>query len=179
MFIKTGSLVPFGGPILRREILANSITVTQMDAVRVDTDGFLALGTAGTSVFGHVISVGTNLGVGLNTTGVAGAEMGSFVGTFLTASDNETVAKVRAEVDISQFTLYSGSAAAGTFGTTTAGSGELGAKFDLSDEDDLNETSIVVTTAQYVSWGLNPDGTNTVIVNIFEHQFFNDSQTAA
>ncbi len=176
-FIKVGSLVPFGGPILRREILANSITVTAMDSVKVDTDGFVALGTAGESVFGHVMGIGTNQGVGLNTTGVAGAEMGSFVGTFLTASDNETVAKVRAEVDMSQFTLYSGSAAAGTFGTTTAGSGEMGAKFDLSDEDDLDETSIVVTTAQYVSYGLNPDGTNTVVVNILEHQFFNDSQT--
>ena len=176
-FIKTGSLVPFGGPILRREILANSITVTQNDSVKIDTDGFVALGTAGKSVFGHVVGIGTNLGVGLNTTGVAGAEMGSFVGTFLTASDNETVAKVRAEVDMSQFTLYSGSAAAGTFGTTTAGSGEMGAKFDLSDEDDLDETSIVLTTAQYVSFGLNPNGTNTVIVNILEHQFFNDSQT--
>ena len=177
-FIKTGSLVPFGGPILRREILANSITVTVMDSVKVDTDGFIALGTAGESVFGHVMGIGTNLGsVGLNTTGAAGAEVGSYVGTFLTTSTNETVAKVRAEIDMSQFTLYSGSAAAGTFGTTTAGSGEMGAKFDLSDEDDLDETSIVVSTAQYVSYGTNPDGTNTVIVNIFEHQFFNDSQT--
>lgn len=177
MFIKTGSLLQIGGPILRSKILANSITVTQNDSVKIDTDGFVALGTAGKSVYGHVMSVSTDLGVGLNTTGVAGAEMGSFVGTFLTASDNETVAKVRAIVDVSQFTVYSGSAAAGTFGTTTAGSGEVGAHFDLSDEDDLDETSIVLTTAQYFSDGLNPDGTNTVIVNIFESQVFNDAQT--
>ena len=148
-----------------------------MDSVKIDTNGFVALGTAGKSVYGHVMSLGTNFGVGLSTTGVAGAEMGSFVGTFATASDNQTVAKVRAEVDLSQFSLYSGSAAAGTFGTTTAGSGEYGAKFDLSDEDDLDETSIVLTTAQYVSHGLNPDGSNTVVVNIFESQIFNDSQT--
>lgn len=176
-FKKAGSLVPFGGPIIRREILANSITVTVMDSVKVDTNGFVALGTAGKSVYGHVMGIGTNTGVGLNTTGVAGAEMGSFVGTFLTASDNQTVGKVRAEVDLSQFSLYSGSAAAGTFGTTTAGSGEYGAHFDLSDEDDLDETSIVLTTAQYLSHGVNPDGTNTVIVNIFESQVFNDAQT--
>src|SRR3990167_6612076 len=176
-FKKDGSLVPYGGPILRREILANSITVTELDSVKVDTDCFVALGTAGKSVFGHVMGIGTDRGVGLNTTGVAGAEIGSFVGTFATASDNETVGKVRAEVDLSQFTTYSATPAAGTFGTTTAGSGEMGAKFDLSDEDDLDETSIVLTTAQYVSFGTNPDGTNTVIVNILEHQFFNDSQT--
>lgn len=176
-FLKTGSLVPFGGPILRREILANSITVTVNDSVKVDTDGFIALGTAGVSVFGHVTGIGTNFGVGLNTTGVSGSEIGSYVGSFLTASDNETVGFVRAEVDMSQFSLYSGTPASGTFGTTTGGSGELGAKFDLSDEESLDETSIVLTTAQYVSFGLNPDNTNTVIVNIFESQFFNDSQT--
>src|SRR3990167_7106165 len=106
-FIKAGSLVPFGGPILRREILANSITVTVNDSVKADTDGFVALGTAGKSVLGHVMGIGTNLGVGVNTTGVAGAEMGSFVGTFATASDNETVAKVKVECDVSKQTLYS------------------------------------------------------------------------
>lgn len=176
-FVKMSSLVPYGGPILRSEILANTITVTEMDSVKVDTDGFIALGTAGKSVFGHVMGISTNTGVGLNTTGAAGAAIGSFVGTFLTASDNETVGKVRAMIDMSQYTTYSATAATGTFGTTTAGSGEMGAKFDLSDEDDLDETSIVLTSAQYVSYGTNPDGSNTVIVNILEHQFFNDSQT--
>ena len=179
-FIKAGSLVPFGGPIVRREILANSITVTVMDSVKADTDGFVALGTAGKSVLGHVMGIGTDFGVGLNTTGVAGAEMGTYVGTFLTASDNETVAKVRADVDISQYSLYSGSAAAGTFGTTTAGSGEMNGHFDLSDEDELDETSYVLTTAQYFSWGITTlpsSPSNTVIVNIFESQVFNDAQT--
>lgn len=170
------SLVPYGGPILRHEILANSITVTILDSVKIDTDGFIALGTAGKSVFGHIMSISTNKGVGLNTTGVSGSEIGSFVGTFLTASDNETVANVRAEVDISQMTIYdSGAPAAGTFGTTTAASEDLGSKFDLSDEDSIDETSIVVTTAQYVSWGKNSG--NSVDVNIFESQIFNDSQT--
>ena len=175
-FTLTRSLVPYGGPILRREILANSITVTVLDSVKIDTDGFIALGTAGKSVFGHVMGIGTNKGVGLNTTGVAGAEMGSFVGTFLTASDNETVANVRGEIDVSQMTIYdSGAPAAGTFGTTTTASEDLGSKFDLSDEESIDETSIVVTTAQYVSWGKNSG--NSIDVNIFESQVFNDSQT--
>ena len=137
-FSQYGSLVPYGGPVLRREILANSITTTVLDSVKVDTDGFIALGTAGASVFGHVLNIGTDSGVGVNTTGVAGAAMGSFVGTFATASDNETVAKVRGEIDMSQMTIYRATPAAGTFGTTTAGSGEMGAKFDLSDEDEMD-----------------------------------------
>lgn len=173
-FTKKGSLVPYGGPILRREILANSITVTVMDSVKIDTDGFVALGTAGESVFGHVMGIGTNKGVGLNTTGVAGAEMGTYVGTFLTASDNETVANVRADVDLSQMTVYdSGTPAAGTFGTTTSGSEEMGGKFDLSDEDSIDETTFANTTAQYFSWGKNTG--NSIDVNIFESQVFNSS----
>lgn len=176
-FKKEGNLVPYGGPILRREILANSITVTVNDSVKIDTDGFIALGTTGESVLGHVTGIGTDKGVGLNTTGVAGSEIGSYAGTFLTASDNETVGFVRAEIDISQMSLYSGTPATGTFGTTTAGSGELGAKFDLTDEDSIDETSVIVATAQYVSWGLNSDSTNTIIVNIFESQVFNSSNT--
>lgn len=166
------SLVPYGGPVLRREILANSTTFTQLDAVVFDTDGFVALGTAGAALAGHVMALGTDKGVGLNTTGASGAEIGSFVGTFTTASDNETVAKVRGEIDISQFTLYAGTPAAGTFGTTTSGSGELGVYFDLSDEQSLDETSVTDSTAQYHSWGTNPDGSNEAIVNIFESSVF-------
>lgn len=175
-FRPEGSLVPYGGPVLRSEILANSITVTDWDATKIDTDGFVILGTATAYVFGHVTDLVTNKGVGLNTTGASGAEIGSFVGTFTTASDNETVGNVRAVIDISQFTIYhSGSPASGTFGTTTAGSGELGVGFDLSDEDSIDETSVVIQsggTAQYFSWG-KVSGENAITMNIQESQVFN------
>lgn len=171
-FYKEGSLVPYGGPVLRSEIIANSQTVTVLDATEVDGDGFIILGTSANGVFGHVMAIGTNKGVGLNTTGATGAEMGSFAGTFATASDNETVSKVRATIDCSQFTLYRADPAAGTFGTTTAGSDELNTYFDLSDEESIDETSVADATAQYHSWG-KVEGENRIVVNIFESSVFN------
>ena len=171
--IKNTALTPFGAPGLRHEILANSITVTVSDSVKFDTDGFVALGTAGAAVLGHVMNISTNLGVGVNTTGVAGAELGSYVGTFLTASDNETVSKVRAEVDISQQTMYSAEVDA-TIGTTT-GSDLAGYRMDLIDEDTLDESDAATTTAQYATWGLDPEDSTKAIVNIFESQVFNAS----
>lgn len=171
--LKIGSLVPYGGPILRKEIITNSITTTVSDSVKI-ASGFVALGTAGKSVFGHVMGITTDKGVGLNTTGVSGSEIGSFLGTFLTASDNQTVAMVRAEVDISQNTMYSAEVDA-TIGTTT-GSDLLGYKMDLIDEDTLDENTAVTTTAQYNNWGTDPADSTKAVVNIFESYVFNDAQ---
>jgi hypothetical protein len=169
-FITVGTLKSEGAPVLRREILANSITVVVEDSVKLGS-GFVALGTAGASVFGHVVGIGTDKGVGLNTTGVAGAAIGSFVNTFLTASDNQTVGKVRAEVDISQETLRS-ELTSGTLGTTT-GSNLLGYYLDLTDEDTLDETSATTGTAQYFNWGVSPTASTRIIVNINESRVFN------
>lgn len=168
-FTAAGTLSPYGAPVLRSEVLANSITVTVMDSVKA-ASGFIALGTAGALVFGHVVGIATDKGVGLNTTGVAGAAMGSFVGTYLTASDNQTVGKVRAMVDVSKFTLYSAEESA-AIGTTT-GSNLLGYTQDLTDEDTLNESSALTTTGQYMGHGVDPNNTAQAIVNIFESQVF-------
>lgn len=104
---RVGSLNPHGAPVLYRQILANSITVTELDSVTMDSDGFVALGTTGTLVFGHVMGISDSNQVGLLTTGVAGAAIGSFEGTYGTASDNETVGMVTAVMDISKHALYS------------------------------------------------------------------------
>ncbi len=170
--LKNTTLTPFGAPVLRREILTNSITTTVSDSVKF-ASGFVALGTAGAAVLGHVMQIGTDLGVGLSTTGVAGAELGSYVGTFLTASDNQTVAKVRAEIDISQQTMYTAEVDA-TIGTTT-GSDLAGFRIDLVDEDTLDENTAATTAAQYQTWGLDPEDSTRAIVNIFESQVFNAS----
>lgn len=169
-FSPIGSLVPYGGPVLRKDILANSITATVMDSVKY-ASGFVALGTAGASVLGHINGIVTQYGVGLNTSGAAGAGIGSFMGAFTTASDNQTVAKVSAEVDVSQFTIYSAelSAAAGT----TTGSNLPGYRMDLTDEDTLNEGSATTSTAQYATLGLDPANTAQAAVYIFESQIFN------
>lgn len=165
-----GTLNPHGAPVLRKEIVTNSIVLTVSDSVKF-ASGFIALGTAGALVFGHSVNAQTNKGVGHNTTGVAGAEVGSYLGTFTHTSDNQTVAKDRAECDVSMMTLYSAEVDV-TIGTTT-GSELAGFRMDLVDEDTLDEsTGNATTTGQYNTWGLDPNDSTKAIVNIYESQIF-------
>lgn len=168
-FTKHGTLSPYGAPVKRSMIVANTITITELDSVKLSS-GFIALGTGGALVFGHVLAIGSSKGVGLNSTGVAGAEMGSFVGTFATASDNQTVGMVKAECDISKHTLYSAEESQ-AIGTTT-GSNLAGYTQDLTDEDTLLETSALTTTGQYMGWGVDPSNSARAIVNIYESQVY-------
>jgi hypothetical protein len=167
--IKVGTLNPHGAPVLRKAILANSITSVVNDSLKL-ASGFAALGTAGALVFGHLFNHKSKNDVGILSTGVSGAEMGSYVGSYLTAADNQTVGKVEAECDISTSSLYSAEldVAVGT----TANSNLNGYNFDLVDEDTLDESTVVATTAQYHSHGIDPDNTAQVIVNIYESQVF-------
>lgn len=168
--IPIGSLVPYGGPVLRSEIVTNSVVVTVHDSVQF-TSGFVALGTTGNLVLGHVVGNRTDKGMGHSTTGVAGAALGSYVGTFTHTSDNQTVANDRAEVDISMATLYTSEVDVAI--ATTSGSELAARKFDIADEDTLDEsTGSSTTTGQYNSWGLDPADSTQVIVNIQESQIF-------
>jgi len=168
-FIPVGSLDPHGAPVLRKETLANSITVTVNDSVKA-ASGFIALGTAGALVYGHVKGIATNKDVGVQSTGAAGAAFGSFVGAYTTASDNQTVGLVKAEMDISKFSLYSAELSA-AIGTTT-GSNLIGYRMDLTDEDTLDESTAATTSAQYATHGVDPNNTAQAIVNIYESQVF-------
>lgn len=156
-------------PIKRVYTLGNSITVTELDSLKLSS-GFAVLGTAGASVLGHVTAIRTLKGVGVETTGAAGAETGSFAGTFTTASDNQTVAKVSAEVDISKETLYSAEVDA-TIGSTT-GSNLPGYFMDLIDEDTLDESDAATTAGQYATHGVDPDDSTKALVTIFESVVF-------
>lgn len=168
-FTKHGTLSPYGAPVKRSMIAANSITITELDSMKI-ASGFAALGTTGALVFGHVMAIGTAKGVGVGSTGVAGAEFGSFVGTFATASDNQTVAKIKVECDVSKQTLYSAEEDV-AIGTTT-GSDLAGYTQDLVDEDTLDESTALTTTGQYMGWGLDPSDSARAIVNIFESQVY-------
>jgi len=168
-FTLHGSLDTHGAPILKREIITNSQETTEMDSEKL-ASGFAASGTAGVNVFGHVVSIATAKGMGVESTGVAGAAIGSFAGTFTAASDNQTVAKVVAVCDVSQYTLYSAETD-DTIGSTT-GSDLSGYRMDLVDEDTLDESSAATTTAQYGTWGLDPNNSARAIVNIFESTVF-------
>jgi len=169
-FTLHGSLDTHGAPVLKREIITNSQVTTEMDSEKM-ASGFAASGTTGVTVFGHVVSIATAKGVGVESTGATGAAMGSFVGTFTASSSNQTVAKVCAVCDISQMTLYSAEVDV-TIGTTT-GSNLSGYRMDLVDEDTLDESTAATTTAQYGTWGLDPNNSARAIVNIFESSVFN------
>lgn len=166
---KVGSLDSHGSPVIRREVVTNSITIAELDSVKL-ASGFVALGTTGALVFGHVMSISDKNQVGLNTTGAAGAAMGSYVGTYATASDNQTVKFVTADCDVSKTSLYSMTPDA-TLGTTT-GSNLAGYTQDLLDEDQLDESSALTTTGQYMSYGVDPSDSANVIVNVYESQVF-------
>ncbi len=168
-FVKVGNLTPYGAPVLRSAIVANSVALVVEDSVKTSS-GFVALGTAGAAVFGHVASIVTEKLVGLNTSGVAGAAMGSFVNAYTMASDNQTVAKVKAQVDLSVTALYT-NPTGGTIGTTT-GSNLLGYYLDLSSEDTINEASATTGTAQYYNWGVAETNTALIVVSVHESSFF-------
>ncbi len=129
--------------------------------------GFAALGTTGARVLGHVESL---IGADGLTPVKDGTYLGNFASTYAVASNNQTVAQVRARVDVSQNSLYSAEldAAAGT----TTGSNLAGYTFDLVDEDSLDESTAAATTAQYYSHGLDRRNTAQVEVNILESEVF-------
>lgn len=168
-FLPSGTLDPHGAPVLRHDILANSVTYVVGDSLKT-TSGFPVLNTAGVAVYGQFIEVETNKGVGVNTTGAAGAAMGSYINSYLTSSTNQTVAKARGVVDISRKTMYSAQLNAAP-GITT-GSNLLGYYLDLADETQLNESSAQTTTAQYFNFGLDPLNSARIIVIVHESALF-------
>jgi hypothetical protein len=167
MFTTTGSLEAFGAPVLRRQIITDSVVSTVGDSVKI-ASGFIALATASDAVFGHINGHADDAQVGLSTTGVAGAEMGTYTNTYTASASNETGPKVTAVCDISKKTLYSADVDA-ALGTTT-GSDLAGYRMDLVSENTLDESSAAVTSAQYNSWGPDANDSGNVIVNIFESQ---------
>lgn len=160
---------PFGAPILFKAVLANSATRTELDSVKISS-GFVAAGTAGALVFGHVKGLIAFSGVGLNTTGAAGAEIGSFAGAFATASDNQTVAKVSALCDVSKFTLYSVTPDVAI--ATTTGSNLLGYNTDIASATATDEDTATTGTAQYNILGVDPKNSANQMVHILESQVF-------
>lgn len=167
-FQKYGSLKDQGSPILVKVILANSIAAVVMDSVK--STGFVALGTTGDLVLGHIDSIVSKEGNGLLTTGVAGSEIGSYAGAFTAASDNQTVAQVAALVDISKDTLYSGTPDV-AIGTTT-GSNLLGYHTDIAGEDSIDESTAALTSAQYTIHGVSQANSARGVYSIYESQIF-------
>lgn len=158
-----------GAPIKVLRTATNSIVVTELDSVKSVT-GFASLGTTGANVLGHVLAIRTRNGVGVETDGTAGAQTGSFQGTFTMPANNQTVAFNKLELDVSKETLYSAEVDA-TIGTTT-GSNLAGYYMDIIDEDTLKENTAAVTTNQYYTYGVDPNNSAQAVVSIFESAVF-------
>ena len=64
-FRKAGSLAPWGGPVLRQDIMQNADVFTEDDLCKVDTSGFLTTDSMpAAGVYGHVDTIVTEFGVG-------------------------------------------------------------------------------------------------------------------
>lgn len=174
-FQNVGTLIPYGAPVKLFRILGNSATFTINDSLKLSS-GFLVAGTTGALVFGHLQGIGTAKGMPMNSTGAAGADFGSFINAFATASDNQTVAQFKGECDSSKFTLYSASLDA-AIGTTT-GSNLPGYNMDIASAVTLSESSAAAnssastTAGQYAGHGVDPVNSARAIVSIYESQVF-------
>ena len=164
VFKQIGSLTPYGAPVLKRFIIANSQTTVVLDSVQLSS-GFLQDSTTSGFIVGHIIAHTNKEGVGLLTTGAAGAAIDSYVNSFAASSTNQTVAMYKAQVDVSKNTIYSNSTD-NTLGTTT-GSNLAGYYFNLANATTLSESSSATTTTlQYVSFGVDPQVSTLIDVKI-------------
>lgn len=166
-FIAKGTLDPHGAPVLRLDVITNSVTMVVGDAVKL-VSGFVSLATGGdVGVYGICISIETNKGVGLNTDGTTGAAMGSFINSYAVSGTNQTVANVRCVTNVSIETLYS--ATLQSVPGTTTGDNLIGYFMDLNDEKSLANSSATTGTAQFFNWGLDPNlSTTNVIASVHE-----------
>jgi len=96
--------------------------------------------------------------------------MGSYVGSYLTASDNQTVGKVKGEVDISKMSIVQADFET-AIGTTT-GSNLAGYFCDLDSATQLDESDTTTTTMQYALHGVDPIKSSCALANIYESQVF-------
>lgn len=166
MFQKIGSLGRFGGPILVDRVITNSVACAIGDSVKTES-GFAALGTTGARVLGHVVSIVAKDGLNPADDGSFNANVGT---AYTVASDNQTVAQIKAVVDVDQNALYIAELDASA-GTTT-GSDLAGYTFDLDDEETLDESTAAETSAQYYSHGLDSVQDTKAVVNILESEVF-------
>ena len=136
-------------------IVANSVELKVGDAVKWDTDGFIALATAGDKVLG--IAEGLVTSKGLDVAPDSGT-----LDTYTMESDNETDKKYRVRVDIAKDSLYENDSS-GTLAQTN-----LGQFFDLTDEDQIDQSSASDTAGQFQLVRLDPDADADVSKGLFK-----------
>jgi len=161
-------------PVLRKVIANNSIAVQPGDAVDCYNAGFARLATAGNAIFGIVHAVVDRYGRGVLPEEDSRVEAGDWTvasGVVTVGSDNTTDDQIALLCDVSQYSIYSADVT-GTIGTTN-NSDKVGANIDVTDEDDLAETSAVRTiSGQFYGWGTDPDDSGNILCSIRESEIF-------
>lgn|SRR3990167_5725602 len=158
-----GQILIGGDSVPQRTIVVNSGVIQIGDKVEWSS-GFIQTGAGSTAA---VDPVGICVGVAQN--GVAIDPDSGTTDTFTVASDNQTVGKKYAIIDISENTLYS-VGMDDTPGQTT-GSNLPGYSMNalVSDGSQLDESTAATSdtgSASFFSWGLNPEDTTKAIVNM-------------
>lgn len=153
----------FGNRDIREFTITDSQVLSVGEAVELSS-GKVSTAGAGADFIGVVVGFVKADGSPVTDNG-AGAD---FTGTYTAPSSNT----VKALVDISLDAVYS-CALDATIGTTT-GSNLAGYKADMiSTSLLLDEDTAATTTAQWILWGPDPDGSspaNSVLCSIFESQ---------
>lgn len=138
-------------------IVANSVVIKIGDAVKWDTDGFIALAAATNKVLGIVAGV-TDLN-GINVDPDSGT-----LDTFTMNSANETTAtfKYRVSVIVDDSALFKNDSS-GTLAQTN-----IGQFFDLTDEDQIDQSSASDTSGQFQLIQLDPDAEGDASMGLFK-----------
>lgn len=154
-----------GGRRIMEYTLASSGTYSIGDAVRTAA-GVLTLAALGNPVSGIIVGFKKADGSPVVDNGSGS----TFTTTYYTPASNT----VKAEIDISKESVYSVTVD-DTLGTTT-GSNLAGYTMDcLAASNQLDESSALTTTGQFISYGVDPDpsaASNSVLVSIAESQWF-------
>ena len=153
-----------GDAVPQKTIIENSGVVQIGDKVEWDADGFILGGADSTATTDPVGIV-----VGVAKDGVPVDPDSGTTDTYTVASDNETVDKKYAIIDVSNNTLYTVPLDA-TAGTTT-GSDLPGYELNAlaSDGSQLDESTAQASATgahSFHSWGEDPDTADNVIVNM-------------
>lgn len=143
-----------------KTIIANSVTVKVGDAVKIDTDGFIALATAGDKIFGILNGVTDKNGISIEP------DAASTPTTYTVASDNETgsttTTKKKALIDSNIDSLYKNDASGDLTQTM------IGQFFDLTDQDQINQGSASDTAGQFQLMELDPDSEDNASMGLFK-----------
>lgn len=161
---------------LARHIITNSATVKVGGFVKLAA-GFASPATAGAPIFGLCIGIESEKGIPLDSRTVDPSAIynGTFTsgpnGSYAAASDNQTVKKVKAVIDITPDLVVS-SAPDAAIGTTT-GSNLAGGYTDLVDDitvDENNNGNAFTTVAQLLILGVDPLNSANGLYMVAERQ---------